>query len=93
MIVSTDKALVTGHQVVNSRLAPWLLLLLPAPFEPEAAAAALKPPQAWLQVQRLPVLHQIVQAANVMLPSLKTGRVPTTIQLRFGRNDAGLCSF
>jgi hypothetical protein len=93
VIVSTDKALVTGHQVVSSHLASWLLLLLPAPHDPAAAAVAVKPPPAWMEVQRLPVLHQIVHATHVLLPSLKTGRVPTTIQLRFGRNDAGLLAW
>lgn len=69
VLVGPDKALVTGHQVVSSRVAAAL-----------AAAAGrllgLLPPN-------------MSHAAGELLPGFTEARVATTIQLRFGKNDAG----
>ncbi|KAF6263801.1 hypothetical protein COO60DRAFT_1624502 [Scenedesmus sp. NREL 46B-D3] len=69
VLIGPDKALVTGHQVVSSRVAHAL-----------AAAAqrvmGLLPPN-------------VSHTAGELLPSFKEARVPTTIQLRFGKSDAG----
>jgi hypothetical protein len=72
VLIGPDKALVTGHQIVSSRVAHAL-----------AATAqqllGLLPPH-------------MSHAAGELLPSLKEGRVPTRIQLRFGKSDAGECT-
>jgi len=61
--------------VVDSRLAPWLLLLLPAPFEPGAAAASFKPPPGMdADTALAQSCTRMVHAAHLLLPSSKTGQ-------------------
>eukprot|EP00878_Enallax_costatus_P001667 GHUV01001820.1.p1 GENE.GHUV01001820.1~~GHUV01001820.1.p1 ORF type:complete len:274 (+),score=94.51 GHUV01001820.1:470-1291(+) len=63
ILVEPDKALVTGYQMVHSRLAA-----LPS---------------------YIPLPHQIQHQLAGYLPSLTAGKVPTAIQLRFGKSDMG----
>jgi hypothetical protein len=69
VLIGPDKGLVTGHQIVSSRVA-------------HALTAAAQ------QLLGL-LLPHMSHAAGELLPSLKEARVPTTIQLRFGKSDAG----
>eukprot|EP00879_Flechtneria_rotunda_P001077 GHRR01001217.1.p1 GENE.GHRR01001217.1~~GHRR01001217.1.p1 ORF type:complete len:294 (+),score=83.24 GHRR01001217.1:281-1162(+) len=63
VMVSADKALVTGHQVAVS----YVTTLVPM----------------------FPLPHQLQHLAAEFLPSLKAGRIPTTVQMKFGKSDAG----